>query len=252
MAEPIPGYRLQERIGAGGYGEVWRAEAPGGIAKAVKIVFGRHEDERAVRELTALNRIKEVRHPFLLSLERIELVDGRLVIVTELATSSLKDLFAEYRQAGQAGIPRGELLAHLQDAADALDYIAQRYSLQHLDVKPENLLLVGGRIKVADFGLVKDLHDVSNSIVGGLTPTYAAPELFDGRPNHAAISTAWPSCITRCSPGPCPSRGERWPSLPPSTCTAPRGWTGCRPPTSPPSPGRCRRIRSSASPAAAT
>ncbi|MGA2620608.1 MAG: tubulin-like doman-containing protein [Thermoguttaceae bacterium] len=184
MTEPIPGYRLQERIGAGGYGEVWRADAPGGIAKAVKIVFGRHEDERAVRELAALNRIKEVRHPFLLSLERIELVDGQLVIVTELATSSLKDLFAEYRQSGQAGIPRSDLLAHLQDAADALDYISQQYSLQHLDVKPENLLLVGGRIKVADFGLVKDLHDPSNSIVGGLTPTYAAPELFDGRPNQ--------------------------------------------------------------------
>ena len=55
--------------------------------------------------------------------------------------------------------------------------------MQHLDVKPENLLLVGGRIKVADFGLVKDLQDVNCSIVGGMTPVYAAPELFDGRPN---------------------------------------------------------------------
>ena len=55
--------------------------------------------------------------------------------------------------------------------------------MQHLDVKPENLLLVGGRIKVADFGLVKDLQDVNSSIVGGMTPVYAAPELFDGRPS---------------------------------------------------------------------
>ena len=75
------------------------------------------------------------------------------------------------------------MLAHLHDAADALDYISQQHSLQHLDVKPENLLLVGGRIKVADFGLVKDLQDVNSSIVGGLTPVYAAPELFDGRPS---------------------------------------------------------------------
>ena len=59
----------------------------------------------------------------------------------------------------------------------------KEHSLQHLDIKPENLLLVGGRTKVADFGLVKDLQDVNCSMVGGLTPVYAAPELFDGRPN---------------------------------------------------------------------
>ena len=167
MAEPIPGYRIHERIGAGGYGEVWKADAPGGIAKAIKVVYGYHDDQRATRELTALNRIKQVRHPFLLSLERIELVDGHLVIVTELATSSLKNLFEQYRQSGLPGIPRDELLTLLGDAADALDYISEEHSLQHLDVKPENLLLVGGRIKVADFGLVKDLQDVNCSIIGG-------------------------------------------------------------------------------------
>ena len=116
-------------------------------------------------------------------MERIERVDGHLIIVTELATSSLKQEFDRHRAAGQAGIPRSELLAHLHDAADALDYISQQHCLQHLDVKPENLLLVGGRIKVADFGLVKDLQDVDSSIVGGMTPVYAAPELFDGRPS---------------------------------------------------------------------
>jgi eukaryotic-like serine/threonine-protein kinase len=183
IAEPIPGYHMQERIGAGGYGEVWRATAPGGIAKAIKVIYGCHDNERATRELNALNRIKEVRHPFLLSLERIELADGHLVIVTELATASMRDLFEQYCQAGLVGIPRADLLGHLRDAGDALDYICQEHSLQHLDVKPENLLLVGGRIKVADFGLVKDLQDASCSIIGGLTPVYAAPELFDGRPS---------------------------------------------------------------------
>src|SRR4029077_2567539 len=133
QAEPIPGYRIQERIGAGGYGEVYRAEAPGGIAQAIKVVVGLHDDERAQRELNSLNRIKEVRHPFLLSLERIELVDGHLVIVAELATSSMKNLFDQHLRAGEFGIPRAELLQHLRDAADALDYIFKEYSLQHLD-----------------------------------------------------------------------------------------------------------------------
>jgi hypothetical protein len=182
-AEPIPGYRMIERIGAGGYGEVWKAEAPGGIAKAIKVVYGYQDDERASRELSALNRIKEVRHPFVLSLERIELVAGHLVIVTELATASMKMLFTDHRSSGLAGIPRSELLGYLRDAADALDYLYHEHSLQHLDVKPENLLLVGGRVKVADFGLVKDLQDVNCSMINGLTPVYAAPELFDGRPN---------------------------------------------------------------------
>jgi serine/threonine protein kinase len=184
--EPIAGYKVLERIGAGGYGEVWRVEVPGGLVKAIKFVYGYLDEERAGRELKALNRIKAVRHPFLLSLERIEVVDGQLMIVTELADGCLKDRFDECRRNGQAGIPREELLAALRDAAEALDYMHEQFGLAHLDVKPENLLLVGGRVKVADFGLVKEIGDHSVSMMAGLTPVYAPPELFDGQPSHAS------------------------------------------------------------------
>jgi hypothetical protein len=182
--EPIPGYKLVQRIGAGGYGEVWTAEAPGQLTKAIKFVYGLLDEDRAARELKALNRIKGVRHPFLLSLERIEVVDGQLLIVTELAECSLKDRFEQCRKEGLPGIPREELLRYLRDAADALDYMNEQHGLQHLDVKPENLLLVAGRIKVADFGLVKDIHDATVSMMGGLTPIYAPPEVFEGRPSR--------------------------------------------------------------------
>ncbi|MEM0927373.1 MAG: tubulin-like doman-containing protein, partial [Planctomycetota bacterium] len=74
-------------------------------------------------------------------------------------------------------------MQHMRDAADALDYLHQLYRLQHLDIKPANLLIVGGRVKVADFGLLKDLGDVECSLVGGLTPIYAPPEVFDGKPS---------------------------------------------------------------------
>src|SRR5262249_21911992 len=56
-----------------------------------------------------------------------------------------------------------------------------QYQLQHLDIKPQNLFLVQNHIKVADFGLVKDLQDrMAATITGGVTPVYAAPETFDG------------------------------------------------------------------------
>ncbi len=182
--EPLPGYTVIDRVGAGGYGDVYRVSAPGGLTKAVKVIRGRCDDRRASSELKALERIRDVRHPFLLSLERIEVVDDKLVIVTELADQCLNDRFLGCTQKGKAGIPRDELLKYVRDAADALDFMSEEFALQHLDIKPENLLLLAGHIKVADFGLVKNLHNLGVSMVGGLTPLYAAPEVFRGSPSR--------------------------------------------------------------------
>ena len=179
--EPIAGYRLVARLGTGGYGEVWKCTAPGGFAKAIKIVYGDFRDARAEQELRAMNRMKEVRHPFLLSLERVEVVEDQVFIVTELADGSLINRYQECRNEGHSGVPRDELLAYICDAADALDYMNDHYGLQHLDIKPQNLLLVGGRVKIGDFGLVKDLQGTSATATGGVMPIYASPEAFDGK-----------------------------------------------------------------------
>ncbi|PHS12475.1 MAG: hypothetical protein COA78_08360 [Blastopirellula sp.] len=180
----VAGYRLTERLGSGGFGEVWKAEAPGGMFKAVKMIYGFHDESRASRELKSLNRIKSVRHPFLLSLERIEVVNGQLVVVTELADKSLKDQFDSYREKSESGIPRAELLRYLIDCAEALDFLSFDHQLLHLDIKPENLLIVGSHAKVADFGLVKSMQDTAASMMAGLTPVYASPEVFHDEPNR--------------------------------------------------------------------
>ncbi len=191
-AEPIPGYRLIEPLGSGGFGEVWKCEAPGGLYKALKIVYGNLNSldvdcVRAEQEMKSLNRIREVRHPFVCSLDRIEVVEGELCIVMELAERTLHDVFVECQAAGMIGIPRDNLLCFLRDAAEALDYMNEKHNLQHLDVKPRNLFVIGERVKVADFGLVKHLERQSASgLLGGVTPLYAAPETFIGKiSNHS-------------------------------------------------------------------
>src|SRR5215471_21433877 len=127
-AEPIPGYRLIEPLGCGGFGEVWKCEAPGGLFKAIKFVYGNLnsldvDGARAEQELQALNRVKEVRHPFVLGMDRIEVIEGELVIVMELADKNLHDAFVEAQAAGLIGVPRDDLLRYLRDAAEALDYM---------------------------------------------------------------------------------------------------------------------------------
>ncbi len=174
-----------------------RRSAPGGLKKALKLIHGFHDEARAQRELRSLNHVKELRHPFLLSLERIDVVDGRLIVVTELADKCLKDYFDECVKKDLDGIPRDQLLSFLRESAEALDFISQDHSLQHLDIKPENLLLLGSHVKVADYGLVKDLHDCTQSIMGGLTPAFSCARTLR-RSSHAKLrSVQFGHCLPR-------------------------------------------------------
>ena len=108
----------------------------------------------------------------------------------ELADESLYDQLRHYQSVGQAGVPRSGLLARLWEAAEVLDVMNLRHRLLHLDVKPHNLLLLGGHVKVADFGLVSRLPrspaEAPTCRPGVVSPVYASPEAFRGEPSPAS------------------------------------------------------------------
>jgi serine/threonine protein kinase len=186
--EPIAGYRLVERIGRGGFGEVWKAVAPGDFRVALK--FLPRGDDRAAVEERGLGLLKTLRHPYLLSVFGTWQTERFLIIGMELAERTLLDRWHQARQHGLLGIPREELLEYFRQAATALDYLNEPRRMpdgrlgppiQHRDVKPQNLLLMGNTVRVADFGLARVLSHSVTSHTGCCTLAYAAPEFFQGQ-----------------------------------------------------------------------
>ena len=211
----MPGYRLVTPLGKGGFGEVWKAEGPGGFPLALKFV--RLAGPVGAAELRSLEVLKGIHHPNLLSTFGAWKVGPRLIIAMELADRTLGDRLREARAAGLPGIPGSELLEYLLEAAKGIDFLNEpRHALggkagvrlQHRDIKPANILLVGTGVKVADFGLIRLLEHSYASHTGALTPAYAAPEFFAGQtsPSSDQYSLAVAYCELRG--GQLPFRGS--------------------------------------------
>lgn len=209
--EPVPGYRLIAPLGQGGFGAVWSAEAPGGFLVALKFV--RLGTAHAAPELRALDVIRKIRHPHLLSIHFAVQQDEHLIIATELCDQSLLDRLQECQKAGAAAIPLDELLPYMEESAKAIDFLnesrhlgpdGQRIGVQHRDIKPANIFLVGGSVKVADFGLAKILERSLATNTGSMTPLYAAPEVFknqiSGRTDQYSLAVTYFHCRTGSPP----------------------------------------------------
>jgi formylglycine-generating enzyme required for sulfatase activity len=169
----------------GGFGEVWKAVGPGGVPNAMK--FLRLDEGGAAVEAGALEFMKFINHPHLLTTFGIWHREAYLIIGMELAQCTLADRLRAAVQNQLPGIPFAELLEYMREAAKGIDFLNEprhaiagspNQSIIHRDIKPQNLLLVGGGVKVADFGLSRAMERSVTASTGGLTPAYAAPELF--------------------------------------------------------------------------
>src|SRR5262249_1384712 len=100
-----------EPLGSGGFVEVWKCEAPGGIYKAIKFVHGylqhlQSDGFRAEEYFRAIEPIKSIRNPFLLSLDRTSTPSHALITITDLTDHHVEQLSARHRATGASGIPR--------------------------------------------------------------------------------------------------------------------------------------------------
>src|SRR5262245_48761824 len=110
-AEPVPGYRLVQRLERGGFGEVWKAIGPGGVPNAMK--FLRLDEGGAAVEAGALEFMKFVNHPHLLTTFGIWHRGAYLIIGMELAECTLADRLRAAVHNQLPGIPFAELLEYM-------------------------------------------------------------------------------------------------------------------------------------------
>ncbi|TWU42446.1 serine/threonine-protein kinase [Novipirellula artificiosorum] len=76
------------------------------------------------------------------------------------------------------GIEVKELLRYLGSAASAIDELNKRFNIYHCDIKPQNILVVGGQAQVCDFGLARHVAKSRQTQMAFATPAYGAPEML--------------------------------------------------------------------------
>lgn len=172
-------YRLERRLGLGAAAEVWAARDTIERRRvALKVVLpfvveqhGHAEIEREARIASRLD------HPNLVAIRNADWMDGRFVLVTELARTSLADYKGARRSSSIA-------LRITRDVAAGLAYAHER-KLMHRDVKPENILIFDdGHAALSDFGVSRFAEERTLTEAGTLG--YMAPEQAYGRPKLAS------------------------------------------------------------------
>ena len=176
--------RLEEKIGEGGWGVVYRARHLRlDRESAVKILSPHkmgdpHFVQRFLREARAAAALT---HPNIVVVHNVG--EDRGIYFIEMQLVRGRTLWQELDAKGRFGIREAILIA--RQAAEALDH-AHGKRMVHRDIKPGNIMLDGsGHVTLLDFGLTKRMdsgaHLTSSGTVLG-TLQYLSPEQAEGRP----------------------------------------------------------------------
>ncbi len=179
----VPGWTIIGILGAGGMGRVFRAEsAKDGSPGAVKVLESKWSRDplMAARFEAEAHALMKLHHPHIVRvLETNETDDGRFCLVMELVEGcDLERLLRAEKLAAERAI---DIFGKV---CSAVAY-AHEQGFAHRDIKPANILTAhDGMVKLADFGLAKDIGPGAGSTIGAFTGTtenfgtayYLAPE----------------------------------------------------------------------------
>jgi serine/threonine protein kinase len=180
-------YRLISPLGAGGMGEVWRAEDTRLQRQvAIKILADHiaNDPEWKARFLREARTIAQLNHPNIATIYAIEQEGDKFFIAMELIEGeSLTNIMAR-----GAMEPR-EAVRIMRQVAEALEE-AHAKGIVHRDIKPDNVMVSRRNAKVLDFGIAKQIggtasKDTPALTQGGMivgTPYYMSPEQALGKP----------------------------------------------------------------------
>jgi serine/threonine-protein kinase len=184
-------YRVLERLGGGGNGEVFEAEDELTQRRvAIKVVWNEAHDDSTIRLRREAHVIASIHHPNICALFDVgSLPDGSPYLVLERLYG--QTLYAAMRK--RPRLSRGALRDVFRQLLTAI-HVAHSAGILHRDLKPANVFLVrraGPRpyVKLLDFGFAKDMSGRFQGMthpgrVCG-TPTYMSPEQLLGRPVDA-------------------------------------------------------------------
>ena len=171
-------YRLETRLGRGGYCEVWKArDRVEGIWVALKIpnadINGKRDNQSILKEVRLVARL---RHPHIMPVKNAEIINGYAVMATELSVKTLDDC-------SRPMAPRRIILI-MSQVLDGLAH-AHAHNLVHCDVTPGNIFLFpNGRTAIGDFGIGIKITGRMKTIDEFGTPGYVAPEQAYGHPTY--------------------------------------------------------------------
>ena len=182
IGKVIAGYRIEERVGRGGMGVVYRAEHLNLRRRAaIKIIAPDLAESEGFRErFTREARIAAaLQHPNIVTVYDAGEVDGILYLAMQYIEGN--DLSAVLRKDGRLRPYRA--IDVCRQVASALD-AAHAMGLIHRDVKPANVLIEGRTAFLTDFGLTKRMDGTHTELTraGDVVGTihYVAPEQIEG------------------------------------------------------------------------